>query len=75
MTAPDITPRQRDVLELASLGLSDAQIGARLHLSETTIKRHLSVLYARWGCRGRCHAVRVGFERGVLTPTRTREAP
>ncbi|WP_143175352.1 response regulator transcription factor [Cryptosporangium aurantiacum] len=52
-----LTPRQRDVLELAELGLRNAEIGARLGLSEQTVKTYMRALMARLGARSRQEAV------------------
>jgi two-component system, NarL family, nitrate/nitrite response regulator NarL len=40
----ELTPRERDVLELLTKGLSTAQMASRLFLSEVTIRRHMSGL-------------------------------
>lgn len=56
---PDVTvltPRQRQVVELASEGLSNAQIGERLYLTESTIKQHLRAAYKRLRVHNRTEA-------------------
>jgi DNA-binding CsgD family transcriptional regulator len=55
------------VLDLASRGYTNEEIGRKLYLSEHTVKTHLKRLNCRLQARGRAHAVRLGFERGLLT--------
>lgn len=55
--AAPLTPRQRQVLELAEVGLRNAEIGARLGLSEQTVKTYMKALMVRLGARSRSEAV------------------
>ena len=43
-----------------------AQDAARLHVSETTFKTHLSKVYEKLGVNDRAAAVRVAYERGLI---------
>ena len=52
------TARQLDILKLASTGLSNAEIAARLAISVGTVKRHLSELYSKLRVRSRTQAIR-----------------
>ncbi|WP_131104151.1 helix-turn-helix transcriptional regulator [Ornithinimicrobium sufpigmenti] len=52
-----ITPRQRELLEQLRLGLTNAQIARRLHISEGTVRTHLQHLYDRLGVTNRVAAV------------------
>jgi DNA-binding NarL/FixJ family response regulator len=58
--APDdtsaLTEREEEILKLLAEGLSNAQIGTRLHLSENTIKFHLRNIYAKLGVSNRTEA-------------------
>ena len=57
--SPDLgalTPRQREILELVSKGLSNAQIAERLFLTESTIKQHLYAAYKLLDVRNRIQA-------------------
>ena len=53
-----LTNRQREVLELVVEGLSNAEIGWRLYLSESTIKQHLRAAYKLLGVRNRTEAAK-----------------
>lgn len=52
-----LTLRQREVLALAGLGLTDTAIGHRLGCSPRTVDKHLEHVYRRLGVRGRTQAV------------------
>lgn len=61
-----LTERQVELLYLMSLGLTNVEIARRWGLALDTIKTHTSRLFARLDARNRAHAVRCGFERGLL---------
>lgn len=52
-----ISQRERDILSLVAQGLSNAQIGKRLSITEGTVKRHLSNVYGKLGAVSRVDAV------------------
>jgi DNA-binding NarL/FixJ family response regulator len=49
----ELSARQREILELAVEGLSNAEIAGRLYLTESTIKQHLRAVYKVLGVRNR----------------------
>lgn len=51
-----LTPRERDVLDLIGQGLTNRQIGQRLHLAEKTVKNYVSSLLAKLGIERRTQA-------------------
>jgi DNA-binding NarL/FixJ family response regulator len=67
-----LTERELEILKLLSSGLSNAELGARLYLSEPTIKTHLSSIFRKLGVRDRVQAVIAAYDAGLVEPaTRT----
>ncbi len=58
--APDLTLRERQVLELIAEGLTNRQIGERLDLAEKTVKNYVSGLLAKLGMERRTQAAVYG---------------
>lgn len=61
-----LTPRELQVLALVADGATNRKVGARLHLSEATVKTHLLSVFAKLGVSDRAAAVAEGFRRGLL---------
>jgi DNA-binding NarL/FixJ family response regulator len=54
-----LSPRQREVLQLLSLGMDNEQIAARLYISRNTVKFHVRTIYGRLGVHNRVEAARM----------------
>ncbi|HLZ61559.1 MAG TPA: response regulator transcription factor [Ktedonosporobacter sp.] len=62
-----LTPREREVLELVSQGLSNKLIARQLLISEHTVKFHISSIATKLGASSRTEAVNLGLRRGLIT--------
>jgi DNA-binding CsgD family transcriptional regulator len=62
-----VTPREREILQLAARGRSTPQIAEDLVISQSTVKTHFEKIYDRLGVSDRPAAVAEGFRRGLLT--------
>ena len=67
--AAALTARERDVLRLVCEGLSNAEISARLFLSEATIKTHIRSMLAKLDLRDRTQLVIAAYESGFTDDT------
>ena len=56
------------MLTLPAAGLSNAEIGQRLYLSNATVKTHINHIFAKTGARDRAQAVRYAYQHGLATP-------
>jgi len=66
---PDhLTPREQEIWLLIASGLSNAEIGRKLFLSEATVKAHITRLLAKLGLRDRVQAVVAAYESGLIRP-------
>ena len=52
-----LTDREREIMELISTGLSNADIGRRLFLAEKTVKNHINRIYEKLGYQTRAEAI------------------
>lgn len=64
--SPILTQREREVLDLLTEGLSNIQIGSRLHLSPRTIEKHVSSLFRKTLSNNRAELVRFAMEHHLI---------
>jgi DNA-binding NarL/FixJ family response regulator len=61
----DLSPREREVLSLIVHGKSNKDIATSLHITEATVKCHVSVILERLGVTDRTQAVIAALQRGL----------
>jgi DNA-binding NarL/FixJ family response regulator len=62
----ELTDREREVLTLIGLGLSNTEIAERLYVSMSTTKTHVGRLLMKLGARDRAHLVIAAYEAGLV---------
>ncbi len=65
-----LTDREHQVLLLLADGLSAAEIGGKLHLSESTVKSHVAHIYQKLGAVNRAQALVTAMRIGLLSSVR-----
>ena len=63
-----LTGREDAVLALVCRGLSNAQIGERLHVAESTVKSHVKTILGKTGCHNRVELVIYALTTGLVQP-------
>jgi DNA-binding NarL/FixJ family response regulator len=66
-----LTEREREVLQAAAHGLSNAEIAEELFMSHATAKTHVSRLLTKLDARDRAQLVMIAYESGLITPGKT----
>lgn len=72
---PELTTREKQVLSLVVMGMSNGEIARQLYLTESTVKSHLGTAFRKLGVRSRAEAARLvadpeqGFGTGILAIT------
>lgn len=62
----DLSGREREVFRLIANGLSNAEIGQELYISETTVKTHVTHILQKLDLRDRVQAVVLAYQTGVF---------
>ncbi len=66
-SGPQLSPREKEVLQLLADGLGVAQISKQLYISESTTKTHISKLYEKLGAANRAQALMSALRLGLIT--------
>ncbi len=73
--ASGLTERELGVVRLVAQGLSNAEIAARLYLSEATVKSHIARILAKLDLRDRVQVAVYAYEHGIVRPGRGTPRP
>lgn len=63
---PELTERQREILESITRGLTNSDIATQLGITPDAVKGHLTRLFAKLGVSGRSEAIALAFRRQML---------
>jgi DNA-binding NarL/FixJ family response regulator len=66
-SGPQLTPRERQVLQLLAEGKAVAGLARELYISESTAKTHISKLYEKLGAQNRAQALMTAMRLGLIT--------
>jgi DNA-binding NarL/FixJ family response regulator len=65
MSQPQLSEREREVLQLMSQGKTNQAIASQLYISESTVKFHINHILSKLGASERTQAVLIAIKRGV----------
>jgi two-component system, NarL family, response regulator len=66
LSAPSLTGRETEVLQLLRLGISNKEVARQLDVSEGTVKAHVREILSKLGAISRTEAVNLALQRGLL---------
>lgn len=67
INSPVLSKREREVLELLPLGMSNFEIGTTLQITEGTVKSHINNILSKLNVSDRTQAVIVALKRGLIS--------
>ncbi len=62
----DLSDRERDVIRLMGMGKTNQEIGVALHISESTVKFHITNLMTKLRASDRVQAILIALRRGII---------
>ncbi|MEW2417280.1 response regulator transcription factor [Streptomyces sp. NPDC046866] len=65
-----LTPRELEIWRLLAAGLDNTAVAEELDISVSTVKNHITGLFAKLGVRDRAQAVIAAYESGLVVPAR-----
>ncbi len=68
VSGPELSERERVVLNALATGQSNKEIGRTLFISETTVKAHLKSIFTKLNVLSRTEAIAVALRRGMVRP-------
>ena len=63
-----LTPREREITSYIARGLRNAEVAARLSISEVTVKTHVNNIFQKLGMRDRVELALYAMRTGIITP-------
>ena len=63
---PDLSPRQREILESITRGLTNNQIAMQFEISPESVKTHIAKLFEKIGAASRSEAVSIALRKHLL---------
>jgi two-component system NarL family response regulator len=68
MGHPELSERERQVLQYMASGRSNKEIGQVLYISENTVKAHVKSILTKLDAMGRTEAIAIATKRGLISP-------
>jgi two-component system NarL family response regulator len=65
MSHPELTDRELEILQLITQGMSNLEIGAALHITESTVKSAVNRILGKLGAKDRTQATIIALKRGI----------
>ncbi|MDZ8032094.1 response regulator transcription factor [Nostoc sp. DedSLP04] len=67
MTAPELSDRELEVLQLVGQGMSNQEISTALNISESTVKTHINRILSKLDVKDRTQAAIIALKRGIAS--------
>ena len=64
---PDLTAREREILQVMARGGSNQEIADELFISRDTVRNHIASILSKLGATSKLQAVTIGIQRGLIT--------